>query len=171
MYINLAFNINWMLSNNIYWENWRGDIFLWEKTANSLNPYSSYVRDYYTFNSQELDKIKSRDSHNSVIVYQIDEVIKDPQESIDYFISSKLKDETLSDFKINERETVTIMGEQAICLKYSEYYSGFLDAFEGIFAAFQHNNYVVEIYVLFKYGDNETENAFNLLSETFRITH
>jgi len=78
--------------------------------------------------------------------------------------------EYVSNLEIGERGTIIIIGMIVEYVYY--YYKGYTTVplyYEGKFASFVYGDYVVDIDVLFKEGNLDTNIAFDLIVDTFTI--
>jgi hypothetical protein len=99
------------------------------------------------------------------------------EKSAENFLEPLSKNQYITDLKVWERGTVTIAGLPAQYIRYTYYgYTTVRVPYEGIFASFVynpayngHSSRIVDIDVLFKQGNGDTDIAFHLLVDTFKI--
>lgn len=110
------------------------------------------------------------DSHINVIAIKVSDTNISNSDIIDNFISSYNNNEYLSDFNIEERGLITIADANADYITYS--YTGYTTVpspYLGKFLTFSTKGLIFEIDLLFEWVASDTDEAFDLLIETFTI--
>ncbi len=140
------------------------------KKYKQINPFTPYQRDYVhpIVDTSNIDK--RGDSHISVNVYNVDESIRSAHDAINYFTKIEAENKTTSTFFIKQSEYTALSGIKTEYISYSISYRSIPEIYEGLFASFQYETYIVEISLLFPNAD-ETSHVFDLLVKTFKINN
>jgi hypothetical protein len=134
------------------------------------NPYAEFSESHPLPPTGVTAGCSSSDSHINIYIYGKRGLANDSEVSLELFLTYLSGNEYLRDLEVKERDTIIIDGITAEYMNY--YYEGYTTepvGYEGKFISFVYGDYIVDIDVLFPMGNVDTDIAFDLLVETFKI--
>jgi hypothetical protein len=134
------------------------------------NPYAEFSESHPIPPTGVTEGCSSSDSHINIYIYGKRGLTNDAEISLELFLANLSGNEYLRDLEVIERDTIIIAGITAEYVNY--YYEGYKTepvGYEGKFISFAYGDYIVDIDVLFPMGNLDTDIAFDLLVETFKI--